>query len=70
MSKYIYKGANSSMRVANILFAKGVATELSDEQVKALKANDFGKVMLENKSITEVKEDAKDETKADAKTSK
>lgn len=68
MSKFTYKGNNSSMKVTGILFVKGVETELTVDQVKALKADGFGKAFLEDGSIVESK--AKVETKADDKTAK
>ena len=65
MSKYTYQGVNSSMKVAGILFAKGVETELTSDQVKALKADGFGKAFLDDGSIVETK--AKPEPKAEPK---
>lgn len=66
MSKFTYEGNNSSMKVAGILFVKGIDTELTAEQVKALKADGFGKAFLDDGSITEakVKSDDKPEPKA------
>lgn len=60
MSTYKYEGNNGSVRVASILFAKGVDTELTDEQVKALKADRFGKAMLDDKSIIEIESEQDD----------
>lgn len=65
MSKFTYQGVNSSMRVAGILFAKGVETELTADQAKALKADGFGKAFLDDGSIVETK--AKAEPKAEPK---
>ena len=77
MSKFTYKGNNSSMKVTGIVFAKGVETELSADQVKALKADGFGKAFLDDGTIVEskavekeVKADAKTETKTDSKSTK
>lgn len=55
MSKFTYNGANRSMRVAGILFEKGVEIELDAEQVKAIKADAFGKAFLDDGSIIEAK---------------
>lgn len=55
MSKFTYQGVNSSMKVAGILFAKGVETELDTEQVKTLKADCFGRAFLDDGSIVETK---------------
>lgn len=64
MSKFIYSSPSRSMRVAGILFAKGVETELNAEQVKALKADCFGKAFLGDGSLVEVEQA---ETELDAK---
>lgn len=56
MSKFTYQGVNSSMRVAGILFAKGVETALTVEQVKALKADYFGKAFLDDGSLVEAEQ--------------
>lgn len=66
MSKFTYKGNNSSMKVTGIVFAKGVETELTADQVKALKADGFGKAFLDDGTIVESKA-AEQETKAEAK---
>jgi hypothetical protein len=72
MGKFTYKGNNSSMKVTGILFVKGVETELTADQVKAFKADGFGKAFLEDGSIVEskAKADDKPETKADSKSTK
>lgn len=57
--KYTYQGSNSSMKVTGVLFAKNVETELTDEQDKTLKADRFGKVMIADGSLVEIK-DAED----------
>lgn len=54
--KYKYQGGNSSIKITSILFAKNVETELTDEQVKALKADRFGKAMIADGSLVEVKD--------------
>lgn len=54
--KYKYQGSNSSMKVTSVLFVKGVETELTDEQAKALKADRFGKAMIADGSLVEVKD--------------
>lgn len=64
MSKFTYNGNNSSMRVTGIIFAKGVETELTAEQTKALKADGFGKAFLDDGTITESKATTKAEPKA------
>lgn len=66
--KYKYQGANSSMKVAGITFAKDVEVELTAEQIKALKADRFGKAFLDDGTIAESK--AKADDKAEAKTVK
>lgn len=63
--KYKYQGNNSSMKINGILFAKNVETELTDEQVKTLKADRFGKAMIADDSLVEIK-DAEDKD-ADSK---
>lgn len=55
MNKFTYNGNNRSMRVAGILFVKGVETELTAEQIKALKADGFGKAFLDDGSLVESK---------------
>ena len=67
MNKFTYQGVNSSMRVAGTLFAKGVETELTSEQVKALKADYFGKAFLTDGSIVETKAKAEPEPKPEPK---
>lgn len=57
--KYKYQGKSSSMKVTTILFVKDVDTELTDEQVKKLKADRFGKAMIADGSLVEIK-DAED----------
>ena len=66
MSKFTYNGDNRSIKVAGVLFEKGVETEITAEQDKALKANAFGRAFLDDGSIVEVKS----ETKKDAKNDK
>ena len=63
MSKFTYQGSNSSMKVAGVLLVKGVETELTDEQVKALKDDYFGKAFLDDGSIVESKSENDDNTK-------
>lgn len=60
MSKFTYQGSNSSMKVTGVLLVKGVETELTDEQVKALKDDYFGKAFLDDGSIVESKAKADD----------
>lgn len=55
MSTFTYQGNNSSMKVTGIVFAKGVETELTGEQIKVLKADHFGKAFLEDGTIVESK---------------
>ena len=43
MSKFTYNGNNRSIKVAGVLFENGVETELDAEQLKAFKADGFGK---------------------------
>lgn len=62
MSKITYTGTNSSVKIAGVLFKKGAETELTAEQLKAVKADRFGKAFLDDGSIAEVKD-----TKAGAK---
>lgn len=57
--KYTYQGSNSSMRVASIMFIKGAETEITADQDKALKADRFGKEMIADGSLVEIK-DAED----------
>lgn len=61
--KYKYQGGNSSIKITSILFAKNVETELTDEQVKALKADRFGKAMIADGSLVEVKDDESKDAK-------
>lgn len=60
MSKFTYQGNNSSMKVTGVLFVKGVETELTAEQAKALKDDHFGKAFLEDGTIVESKAKADD----------
>ncbi|KAA0915808.1 hypothetical protein [Psychrobacter sp. ANT_WB68] len=55
MSKFTYNGANRSLRVAGVLFEKGVETELNAEQLKAFKADSFSKAFLDDSTIVESK---------------
>ncbi len=55
MSKFTYNGNGRSLRVAGVLFEKDVETELSAEQLKAFKADSFGKAFLDDGSIVESK---------------
>lgn len=54
--KYKYQGSNSSMRINGILFAKDIETELTDEQAKTLKSDRFGKAMIADGRLVEIKE--------------
>lgn len=53
MSKITYTGANSSVKIAGVLFKKGAETELTAEQVKAVKADRFGKAFLDDGTLFE-----------------
>lgn len=55
MSKFTYNGNNRSIKVAGVLFENGVETELDAEQLKAFKADGFGKAFLDDGSIVESK---------------
>lgn len=56
MTKIKYQGANSSMRVAGIMFIKGATTEITADLDKALKADRFGKAMIADGSLVEIKD--------------
>ena len=70
MSKITYTGANSSVKIAGVLFNKGAETELTAEQAKAVKADRFGKAFLDDGTLVETKAaekkdtDKKDDSKA------
>ena len=72
MSKVTYTGANSSVKIAGVLFKKGAETELTAEQVKAVKADRFGKAFLDDGTLVETKVVEKKDTakKDDDKTAK
>lgn len=55
MAAYTYNGTASSMRITGVLFVKGKATKLNDEQVKKLKADRFGKAFIEDGRLAEIK---------------
>lgn len=55
MSKFTYNGDNRSIKVAGVLFEKGVETELNAEQEKAFKADYFSKAFLDNGCLVESK---------------
>lgn len=65
--KLTYKGKNSSVKIAGVLFPKNEQVELSVEQAKAFKDDRFGKHFLDDGTIVEAKDDAKTEPKAQAK---
>lgn len=65
--KLTYKGENSSVKIAGVLFPKNEQVELSADQAKAFKDDRFGKHFLDDGTIVETKDDAKTETKTDAK---
>lgn len=58
MSNIKYTGTNRSVKIAGVLFNKGVDTELTAEQAKAVKADRFGKAFLDDGTLVETKADA------------
>lgn len=72
MSNVTYTGANSSVKIAGVLFKKGAETELTAEQAKAVKADRFGKAFLDDGQLVETKAAEKKDTakKDDSKTAK
>lgn len=57
MSKIKYTGTNRSVKIAGVLFNKGVDTELTAEQVKAVKVDRFGKAFLDDGTLVETESD-------------
>lgn len=58
MSNIKYTGTNRSVKIAGVLFNKGVDTELTAEQAKAVKDDRFGKLFLDDGTLVETKADA------------
>lgn len=51
MNKVVYKGADSSFKITGIVFPKDKEVDLTDDQLKALKGDKFGKQLLDNKTF-------------------
>lgn len=66
MSNITYTGANSSVKIAGVLFKKGAETDLTAEQAKAVKADRFGKAFLDDGTLVESDSNA-DNTPDDTK---
>lgn len=67
MNKVIYKGADSSFKITGILFPKNKEVDLTDDQLKALKDDKFGKQFIENKTFV-ISKKAEDKPKTAEKT--